>query len=141
MTSQMLINTSTSIGGRSEKNVDSKSEPGEKRTIGGALSSCTAGMKVCICHRSTTTLSAMDHVEVNSHTRGSMMMVMANIRFVGTGSTEGKLLSMIGWGKELTHKNNLKKKPTIVYPMNNPWYVTMSTATTLRITPDGVLGD
>ena len=138
MTSQMLINTSTSIGGRSEKNVDSKSEPGEKRTIGGALSSCTAGMKVCICHRSTTTLSAMDHVEVNSHTRGSMMMVMANIRFVGTGLTEGTLLSMIGWGKELTHKNNLKKKPTIVFLMSSRWFVTTSTVMILKILPSGV---
>ena len=50
-------------------------------------------------------------------------------------------LPRISWEIELLHEISLKKKPTIVYPMNNPWYVTMSTATTLRITLDGVLGD
>ena len=112
-----------------------------EKTIGGVLSSCTSGTKVWYYHRLMLALNAMGHVGVILHTRGRVTMVGTNNRPIKAGQKGDAFLPRISWEIELLHEISLKKKPTIVYPMNNPWYVTMSTATTLRITLDGVLGD
>ena len=62
--------------------------------------------------------NATDRVEANSHTWGSIMVVISNSRFIGTDLKEGVLLSMIGWEKELTHKSNSKRKLMLVFLMS-----------------------
>jgi len=76
-------------------------------------------MKVYACHQLMIARNAMDHVGASSHTWGSMMVVVANSQFKGTDLKEGALLSMIGWEKELTHKSNSKKKPTLMFLMSH----------------------
>ena len=61
----------------------------------------------------------MDYSRLSNLVKGSMTMVVANSRFKGTDLKEGALLSMIGWEKELTHKSNSKKKPTLVFLMSH----------------------
>ena len=64
-------------------------------------------------------LNATRHMGSNSHVRGSVPRVEANSQFTGTNHKEGALLSMIGWEKELTHKSNSKKKPTLMFLMRH----------------------
>jgi hypothetical protein len=48
-----------------------------------------------------------------------MVAIVINSRCIGTGLKEGALLSMIGCEKGLTHKSNLKKRPTLVFLMSH----------------------
>ena len=79
--------------------------PGEKKNIGGVHFSRTAGMQACAYHRWMTAHSATRYMGINSHTRGSVLMVEANSRFIGTSPREGALLSMISWKKSFLSRS------------------------------------
>jgi hypothetical protein len=112
----MLINKYQCRREKAERWFQERAE--QKQITGGAHSSCTAEMKVYACHRLMIAQNATDHVEPSSHTWGSMMVLVANSRFMRTDLKEGALLSMIGWEKELTRKSNLKRKLMLAFLMS-----------------------
>ena len=62
-------------------------------------------MQACAYHRWMTAQSATRYMGINSHTRGSVLMVEANSRFIGTSPREGALLSMISWKKSFLSRS------------------------------------
>jgi hypothetical protein len=54
-------------------------------------------MEVYAYHQLMIAQSAVDHVEISSHTQGNTLAVETNSRFIGTDLREGTFLSMVGW--------------------------------------------
>jgi len=79
----------------------------------------------------------MGHKEIILSTRGGITITKTSSRSTEIDQHEGVPLSMIGWEKVLTHKSSWNWKLELGFQMNNPWFMRVSTATTLNFITDG----